>query len=108
MKKLFSTILVICSLLCGNAYADKEDLRRGASKLGSVSDAYWEQNTLVIHLLEPKTNFRSLGSSICRGGAQYYQVEKNYQIADEMRTNVLEIGIKIEDGNKDGWSWNNN
>jgi cysteinyl-tRNA synthetase len=37
-----------------------------------------------------------------------HRVEKNYQIADEMRTNVLEIGIKIEDGNKDGWSWNNN
>ena len=80
MKKLFSTILVLGLLLSSNAFADKEDLRRGASKLGSVSDAYWEQNTLVIHLLEPKTNFRSLGSSICRGGAQYYQVEKNYKI----------------------------
>jgi hypothetical protein len=79
MKKLLG-ILVLGLLLSGNAYADKEDLRRGASKLGSVSDAYWEQNTLVIHLLEPKTNFRSLGSSICRGGAQYYQVEKNYKI----------------------------
>ena len=79
MKKLL-TILVLSLLLSVNAYADKEDLRRGASKLGSVSDAYWEQNTLVIHLLEPKTNFRSLGSSICRGGAQYYQVEKNYEI----------------------------
>ena len=67
-------------LLSGNVYADKEDLRRGVSKLGSVSDAYWEQNTLVIHVLEPKTNFRSFGSSICRGGAQFYQVEKNYQI----------------------------
>ena len=91
MKKLFSTILVICSLLCGNAYADKEDLRRGASKLGSVSDAYWEQNTLVIHLLEPKTNFRSLGSSICRGGAQYYQVEKNYQIRFINHYNTSEV-----------------
>jgi len=79
MKKLLS-IIVLGLMLSGNAYADKEDLRRGASKLGSVSDAYWEQNTLVIHLLEPKTNFRSLGSSICRGGAQYYQVEKNYKI----------------------------
>ena len=72
--------MVLGLLLSSNAFADKEDLRRGASKLGSVSDAYWEQNTLVIHLLEPKTNFRSLGSSICRGGAQYYQVEKNYKI----------------------------
>ena len=91
MKKLFLSILVICSLLGGNAYADKEDLRRGASKLGSVSDAYWEQNTLVIHLLEPKTNFRSLGSSICRGGAQYYQVEKNYQIRFINHYNTSEV-----------------
>ena len=78
-NKLF-LIIVLALLLSGNAFADKEDLRRGASKLGSVSDAYWEQNTLIIYLLEPKSNFKSLGSSICRGGAQYYQVEKNYQI----------------------------
>ena len=90
MKKILG-ILVICSLFVGNAYADKEDLRRGASKLGSVSDAYWEQNTLVIHLLEPKTNFRSLGSSICRGGAQYYQVEKNYQIRFINHYNTSEV-----------------
>ena len=79
MKKLLS-ILVLSLLLSGNANAEKEDLRRGASKLGSVSDAYWDQNTLVIYSLEPKKNFESLGRSICRGGAQYYQVEKNYKI----------------------------
>ena len=79
MKKLLS-ILVLSLLLSGNAYAEKEDLRRGASKLGSVSDAYWDQNTLVIYSLEPKKNFESLGRSICRGGAQYYQVEKNNKI----------------------------
>ena len=79
MKKLLG-ILVLSLLLSGSAYADKEDLRRGASKLGSVSDAYWDQNTLVIYSLEPKKNFESLGRSICRGGAQYYQVEKNYKI----------------------------
>ena len=90
MKKLLA-IIVLGFLFCANAYADKEDLRRGASKLGSVSDAYWEQNTLVIYLLEPKTNFRSLGSSICRGGAQYYQVEKNYQIRFINHYNTSEV-----------------
>ena len=90
MKKLLG-IMVLSFLLSGNAFADKEDLRRGASKLGSVSDAYWEQNTLVIHLLEPKTNFRSLGSSICRGGAQYYQVEKNYKIRFINHYNTSEV-----------------
>ena len=79
MKKILG-IMVLGLLLSGNAYAEKEDLRRGASKLGSVSDAYWDQNTLVIYSLEPKKNFESLGRSICRGGAQYYQVEKNYKI----------------------------
>ena len=37
-----------------------------------------------------------------------YRIEREYKIADEMRTKLLEIGIKIEDGKKDGWSWNNN
>lgn len=37
-----------------------------------------------------------------------YRLQKKYEIADEMRNNLLEIAIKIEDGNKDGWSWNNN
>ncbi len=36
-----------------------------------------------------------------------YRSDKNYEIADEMRNKALEVGIKIEDGNKDGWSWNN-
>jgi hypothetical protein len=79
MKKIVLG-LVLALLLSGNGYADKGDLRRGTSKLGGVSKAYWEQNTLVIYLLEPKTNFRELGSSICRLGAKYYQVEKNYKI----------------------------
>ena len=37
-----------------------------------------------------------------------YRLEREYKIADEMRNKLLEIGIKIEDGKKDGWSWNNN
>jgi len=37
-----------------------------------------------------------------------YRLEREYNIADEMRNKLLEIGIKIEDGKKDGWSWNNN
>ena len=37
-----------------------------------------------------------------------YRIEREYKIADEMRNKLLEIGIKIEDGKKDGWSWNNN
>ncbi len=80
MKKLFSTILVLGLLLSGNAYAHNEDKFVFLICETEGYSAYWEQNTLVIHLLEPKTNFRSLGSSICRGGAQYYQVEKNYKI----------------------------
>ncbi|MDA9173315.1 cysteine--tRNA ligase [Acidimicrobiia bacterium] len=37
-----------------------------------------------------------------------YRIEREYKVADEMRNKLLEIGIKIEDGKKDGWSWNNN
>ena len=36
------------------------------------------------------------------------RTEQEYEIADNMRNNLLEIGIKIEDGKNDGWSWNNN
>ena len=37
-----------------------------------------------------------------------YRSNKKYEIADNMRTDALNIGIKIEDGNDNGWSWNNN
>lgn len=39
---------------------------------------------------------------------EQYRAEQEYEIADNMRNNLLEIGIKIEDGKNDGWSWNNN
>ena len=39
---------------------------------------------------------------------EQYRAEQQYEIADDMRNQILEIGIKIEDGKKDGWSWNNN
>ena len=39
---------------------------------------------------------------------EQYRAEQEYEIADDMRNKILEIGIKIEDGKKDGWSWNNN
>lgn len=39
---------------------------------------------------------------------EQYRTEQEYEIADNMRNNLLEIGIKIEDGKNDGWSWNNN
>ena len=39
---------------------------------------------------------------------EQYRAEQEYEIADDMRNQILEIGIKIEDGKKDGWSWNNN
>src|SRR6056300_162618 len=37
-----------------------------------------------------------------------YRSNQKYEIADNMRTDALNIGIKIEDGNDNGWSWNNN
>jgi cysteinyl-tRNA synthetase len=38
---------------------------------------------------------------------EQYRAKQQYEIADDMRNKILEIGIKIEDGKKDGWSWNN-
>ena len=37
-----------------------------------------------------------------------YRSNKKYEIADNMRDDALKVGIKIEDGNENGWSWNNN
>jgi len=33
--------------------------------------------------------------------------KKEYKAADEMRENILELGISIEDGTENGWSWKN-
>ena len=34
--------------------------------------------------------------------------KKEYKAADEMRESILELGISIEDGTENGWSWKNN
>ena len=34
--------------------------------------------------------------------------KKEYKAADEMRESILELGISIEDGKENGWSWKNN
>ena len=39
---------------------------------------------------------------------EQHRTNQEYEIADVMRDSLLKIGIKIEDGKKDGWSWNNN
>ena len=39
---------------------------------------------------------------------EQHRTNEEYEIADVMRDSLLKIGIKIEDGKKDGWSWNNN
>ena len=33
--------------------------------------------------------------------------KKEYKAADEMRESILELGISIEDGTENGWSWKN-
>ena len=39
---------------------------------------------------------------------EQHRNNEDYEVADVMRNNLLKIGIKIEDGKKDGWSWNIN
>ena len=39
---------------------------------------------------------------------EQHRTNQEYEVADVMRNSLTKIGIKIEDGKKDGWSWNNN
>ena len=83
MKKLFLSILVICSLLGGNAYAGKQDMISALKGIPGVADASWAQTiSLWVVMTNPNGghNFDQMGSMICNGGVTNFGVRKGYTI----------------------------
>jgi len=83
VKKLFSLILVICSLLGGNAYAGKQDMISALKGIPGVADASWAQDiSLWVVMTDPNAghNFDQMGAMICDGGVSNFAVRKGYTI----------------------------
>jgi cysteinyl-tRNA synthetase len=96
LQNLRSTVRFIFDIL-GFTFTKVENEKLPKDKLIK----FFEEYKIIFETIE-----QAMGEFISI--REKYRLEREYKIADEMRNKLLEIGIKIEDGKKDGWSWNNN
>ena len=96
LQNLRSTVRFIFDIL-GFTFTKVENEKLPKDKLIK----FFEEYKIIFETIE-----QAMGEFISI--REKYRLEREYKIADEMRNKLLEIGIKIEDGKKDGWSWNDN